>query len=73
MLADRVEDCDPGAQNRCIFYGIDVLWNPNHGFRSEKNVFRISTVHGNAIDGFALAYLKKPPLAGLAGMVVALK
>lgn len=70
LLADRVEHRDPRAQNWCIFYRVDVLRDSYHGFRTEENVLCVAAVHGDAVDGFMFAHLKKPTLTGLAGVIM---
>jgi len=70
LLADRIEHCNSCTHDRCVFYRVDVQWDSHHGFRAEKNIFCIATIHGDTVDGFMLANLKYSALAGLADMVV---
>jgi hypothetical protein len=70
LLTNRIENGYASAQDRSIFYRINVSRNPHHRFRSQQYVFRIPTIHRDTIDSFMLANLKQTPLAGLACMIM---
>jgi hypothetical protein len=57
-FSDGIENRDAGAQDGGVFNGINVSGDGHHGFGVQEDVFCVSAITGNPIDGFFLAHLE---------------
>lgn len=50
-FANAVEYGDSGAENGCVFIGVDVFGDADYGFGAEVDEFGEASVAGYAVDG----------------------